>query len=336
METIMAAPDRPGPAAFIPPMPPPAPDRVGALGVLAGLRRNAYSAFPPRCRAQAVVVLPMPGRDVVIAAGPQAIRDVLATRPELYRRIAAGDRIFRPLIGRGVAASEGQAWRRQRRTLAPAFTPRTVTLLAPHMAACTEAALGPLEASRGAPVDLLAVMQDLSLAVACTSMFSLETDVFGPQLRGLLQSYAGGIGRPRTSDFILPRWVPTLTTIRRAGFRRRWRALILAIIAQRRAAQAPGAPRDLFDLLSEAYGDREADLLADEVSTMIFAGHETTGLTLFWPATCWPTRPTGATPSGGRRGGWTCRQAGPGRPSAPCRSRAPWWTRRCGSTRRPT
>ncbi|WP_342108612.1 cytochrome P450 [Methylobacterium sp. SI9] len=282
METIMAAPDRPGPAAFIPPMPPPAPDRVGALGVLAGLRRNAYSAFPPRCRAQAVVVLPMPGRDVVIAAGPQAIRDVLATRPELYRRIAAGDRIFRPLIGRGVAASEGQAWRRQRRILAPAFTPRTVTLLAPHMAACTEAALGPLEASRGAPVDLLAVMQDLSLAVACTSMFSLETDVFGPQLRGLLQSYAGGIGRPRTSDFILPRWVPTPTTIRRAGFRRRWRALILAIIAQRRAAQAPGAPRDLFDLLSEAYGDREADLLADEVSTMIFAGHETTGLTLFW------------------------------------------------------
>ncbi|MCJ2072919.1 cytochrome P450 [Methylobacterium sp. J-030] len=282
METITAAPDTPGPTAFAPPMPPLAPDRVGALGVLAGLRRNAYSAFPARCRAQAVVVLPLPGRDIVIAAGPQAMRDVLATRPDLYRRIAAGDRIFGALIGRGVAASEGQAWRRQRRTLAPAFTPRTVTLLAPHIAACAEAALAPLEASRGAPVDLLGVMQDLSLAVACTSMFSLETDAFGAQLRGLLQSYAAGIGRPRASDFILPRWVPTLTTLRRARFRRRWRALIDAIIARRRASQPPGAPRDLFDLLSEAYGDREEDLLADEVSTMIFAGHETTGLTLFW------------------------------------------------------
>ncbi|WP_267428253.1 hypothetical protein [Methylobacterium sp. GC_Met_2] len=77
METLTAARDRGGPAAFIPPMPPLAPDRVGALGVLAGLRRNAYAAFPPRCRAQGVVVMPPPGRDVVIAAGPQAMRDVL-------------------------------------------------------------------------------------------------------------------------------------------------------------------------------------------------------------------------------------------------------------------
>ncbi|MFB0487968.1 cytochrome P450 [Methylobacterium sp. OAE515] len=282
MDTVITATDTPGQASFAPPMPPLAPDRVGALGVLAGLRRNAYSAFPPRCREQAVLVLPMLGRDVVIAAGPQAMRDVLATRPDLYRRIAAGDRIFGALIGRGVAASEGQAWRRQRRTLAPAFTPRTVTLLAPHMAACAEAAFARLEASRGEPVNLLGVMQDLSLAVACTSMFSLEVDAFGPQLRALLLSYADGVGRPRASDFILPPRVPTLATLRRARFRRRWRALILAIIAQRRAAHHPGAPRDLFDLLSEAYGDREEDLLADEVSTMIFAGHETTGLTLFW------------------------------------------------------
>lgn len=282
MDIISEATDTPGQASFTPPMPPLAPDRVGALGVLHGLRRNAYSAFPHRCREQAVLVLPMFGRDVVVASGPQAIRDVLATRPELYRRIAAGDRIFGALIGRGVAASEGQAWRRQRRTLAPAFTPRTVTLLAHHMAACAEATLAPLEASRGAPVDLLGVMQDLSLGVACTSMFSLESGTFGPQLRGLLLSYAGGIGRPRASDFILPHWVPTFTTVRRSRFRRRWRALILAIIAQRRASHPPGAPRDLFALLAEAYGNRDEDLLADEVSTMIFAGHETTGLTLFW------------------------------------------------------
>jgi len=136
MEIMTEAPNTRGPAAFTPSMPPLALDHVGALGVLAGLRRNAYSAFPPRYREQAVVVLPMPGHDVVVAAGPQAMRDVLATRPDLYRRIAAGGRIFGALIGRGVAAGGGQAWRRQRRILAPAFTPRTVSLLAhtwPHV-----------------------------------------------------------------------------------------------------------------------------------------------------------------------------------------------------------
>lgn len=269
-------------SCFVPPMPRSAPDGIGALGIVARLCRNAYSAFPPRCRDQPVLVLRMPGRDIVIASAPESMRDVLATRPDLYKRIAAGDRIFGALIGRGVASSEGEAWRRQRRTLAPAFTPRTVNLLARHMVTCAEGAFRPLEASRGPAVDLLRVMQELSLDVACTSMFSLETGVFGTELRDLLTSYADGIGRPRASDFLLPRWMPTPTTFGRSRFRVRWRSLILAVIAERRAGLPPGSPRDLFDLLSDAYGDDQEGLLADEVSTMIFAGHETTGLTLFW------------------------------------------------------
>jgi cytochrome P450 len=61
--------------------------------------------------------------------------------------------------------------------------------------------------------------------------------------------------------------------------------LIHSIIEARcRAAHAGGA-RDLFDLLSEAHGPDSEDLLADEVSTMIVAGHETTALTLFWACT---------------------------------------------------
>jgi cytochrome P450 len=50
----------------------------------------------------------------------------------------------------------------------------------------------------------------------------------------------------------------------------------------RRAAGPVNAARDLFDLLSEAHGADREDLLLDEVSTMIVAGHETTALTLFW------------------------------------------------------
>lgn len=268
--------------AFVPPMPPLAPDRTGGLGILLRLRRDAFSAFPARCFDEPVLRLPLLGRDLVVAASPDAIRDVLATHPERYRRVSAGDRIFGALIGRGVAASEGEDWRRQRRILAPAFTPRTVTVLARHIATCAEKACSSLEAARGEPVDLLKAMQELSLDVACTTMFSLEAATFGREMRELLLFYAGGIGRPRASDFLLPRAVPTLTTLRRARFRKRWRALVLGLIARRRAGLPPGAPRDLFDLLSDAYAGEEEDLLADEVSTMIFAGHETTGLTLFW------------------------------------------------------
>jgi cytochrome P450 len=63
-------------------------------------------------------------------------------------------------------------------------------------------------------------------------------------------------------------------------FRRRWLRLMRAVIAMRRAAGRAEAARDLFDLLAEAHESEE--LLLDEVSTMIVAGHETTALTLFW------------------------------------------------------
>jgi cytochrome P450 len=71
----------------------------------------------------------------------------------------------------------------------------------------------------------------------------------------------------------------------RVLFRRRWKRLIGSIIAMRRKAGSAGSPRDLFDLLSQAHGADNQDLLVDEVSTMIVAGHETTALTLFWMCT---------------------------------------------------
>jgi len=53
------------------------------------------------------------------------------------------------------------------------------------------------------------------------------------------------------------------------------RGLIRSIIDVRRKAENTGSPRDLFDLLSQAHGADREDLLVDEVSTMIVAGHET-------------------------------------------------------------
>jgi len=44
----------------------------------------------------------------------------------------------------------------------------------------------------------------------------------------------------------------------------------------------PVPPATLFGLLSVVYGLDDDNLLVDEVSTLLVAGHETTALTLFW------------------------------------------------------
>ncbi|MFH6786201.1 cytochrome P450 [Methylobacterium sp. MA0201] len=58
-----------------------------------------------------------------------------------------------------------------------------------------------------------------------------------------------------------------------------------AVLAARREQGSGSAARDLFDLLIEAHGDSPGGLLADEVGTLIVAGHETTASTLFWACT---------------------------------------------------
>jgi cytochrome P450 len=247
-----------------------------------GLGRNAYTAFPRRCLDEPVVRLRFAGRNLVIASSPDAIRHIMLMCAEDYVRLPLGRRVLGPIVGRGLLVSEGATWRQQRRAMAPAFTPRNIPLMARHIVRCADIACTGLERSLGAPVDLLKELQMLSLEIAATSLFSIEAATFGPKMRQLVTEYMGSVGRLYLTDVLLPESFPTLLRARRTLFRRRWTALIRSTIDLRRRADQAGTPRDLFDLLSDAHAADDQDLLADEVSTMIVAGHETTALTLFW------------------------------------------------------
>jgi cytochrome P450 len=279
--------EHPGRTSVVPPMPPMASNKVGGLRVLLAMRRNAYSAFPARCLDEPVVKLGAVGRSLVLAASPDAIRHIMLTHGEDYVRLPFGRRVLGPIVGRGLVTSEGEKWREQRRAMAPAFTPRNIPIMAQHIIRCAEAACDRLERSGGGEVDLFTELQALSLEIAATSLFSMEADTFGAELRATITEYMQTIGKLYPTDVFLPEGIPTPLRTRRAAFRQRWTRLIRSIIDERRRTQRADAdaPRDLFDLLSDAHGSNREDLLADEVSTMIIAGHETTGLALFWACT---------------------------------------------------
>jgi cytochrome P450 len=272
-------------AAVVPSMPPMASDRIGGMQMVFALRRNAFSAFPPRCLDEPVVKLRAAGRHLVLAASPDAIRHIMITHADDYVRLPFGRRVLGPIVGRGLLVSEGETWRRQRRAMAPAFTPRNVPIMARHIIRCTEAACDRLERSHGTNIDLLHELQILSLEIAATSLFSMEASKFGPELRKMVSEYMDTVGRLYPTDVLLPDGVPTPVRVRRALFRRRWKRLVRSIIEMRAGGARVDAPRDLFDLLWDAHGSDRENLLADEVSTMIVAGHETTALTLFWMCT---------------------------------------------------
>jgi cytochrome P450 len=272
---------------LVPPAPAPPEGALSARELIAAFRTNALRAWPRHAYETDIAERRFFGRSSVLVNAPEGIRRVLVDNHANYRRTPASVRILRPVMGDGLFISDGDAWRHQRRTLAPAFTPKAVRFIVPHVLACAGEALALLDARREGPVDLLAAMQRLALEVAGRTMFSLETRAHGEELRWRLASYAAELGRPRLLDFLLPLAIPSPQDLRRRRFSRAWMALVERLMAERRQAPPADAPRDLYDLLVAARDPETgaaftAAQLRDQVATLILAGHETTAVALFW------------------------------------------------------
>jgi cytochrome P450 len=95
-------------------------------GFARSLHDNAIGIFPPQAFEEDVVFRRVFGRQQIIMSRPAGIQHILVDNSANYRRTAAGIRILRPLLGKGLLLSQGEDWRQQRRTLAPAFAPRTM------------------------------------------------------------------------------------------------------------------------------------------------------------------------------------------------------------------
>jgi unspecific monooxygenase len=227
------------------------------------------------------------GRQQLLLNAPDAIRHVLVTNAANYQRNQAARRVLAPILGEGLFLAEGDAWRHQRRTIAPALAPRTMPILADHVVAACMAAEADLARLAYRPVALLPHMQTLALAIAGQSMFSLEMADFAVTLRELITEYGVNFAQPGVLDLLLPGDRQSPTDRGRARFRARWLGFLDGVMAARRAAPPAAGTRDLFDLLDSAR-DPETGAgfshaqLRDEISTLILAGHETTAVTLFW------------------------------------------------------
>ena len=281
--------DMPARTPLVPPFPPRASDTMTSLGRMAAMRHSAIGTWAQRAYQEDIVQGRFLGRSSFILNTPDAIRHVLVDNYENYTRTPAGIRVLRPMLGEGLLIAEGRAWKHQRRTLAPAFTPRAVASLVPHMTSAIDEAVVKLAANRGEPVDLREAMQRMTLEIAGRTMFSFGMDRHGAALRDFVMEYGARLARPHFLDLLLPLGWPTPQDFSRARFRRRWTRFIAMLMAERRAAgKNEGAPlRDLFDVMDAARdpetGQSFTDAqLGDQVATMILAGHETTATALFW------------------------------------------------------
>src|SRR6516225_5487562 len=194
---------------LVPPSPPRAPDGMTALGRMKAMRQSAISTWGQRAYEEDIIQGRFFGRSSFIVNVPDAIRHVLVDNYENYTRTPTGFRVLRPMLGQGLLIAEGRAWKHQRRTLAPAFTPRAVSTLVPYMIDVTDETIAELKAKSNTPIDLREAMQRMTLEIAGRTMFSFGMERHGATLRNFVMEYGDRLARPHLLDIALPLWFKT-------------------------------------------------------------------------------------------------------------------------------
>jgi cytochrome P450 len=229
--------------------------------------------------------LRMLGRDFYLLSHPGDVERVLVEHAGDLRRSLDARRLGLFVLGQGLLTSDGAPWRRQRKLMAAAFTPRRIHAYADTMDAIARARID--RWSDGASLNLHDETSRIAMRIVAEVLFGADVEADAEGVGACVRGIEAFFSSPEQA-LNLPPWAPTPANLRVHAARRRIDAIIYRIITERRAGRGarPGAPEvhDLLDALLTARDDAGAAMtdqqVRDECVTLFLAGHETTALAL--------------------------------------------------------
>lgn len=228
---------------------------------------------------------------------PDDVRSALVDHADHLVRWERGIAVFAQVFGQGLLVAEGEAWRRQRRMLAPGFMPRRMqglaTLMADAATMALDKALPAGQAEAMLPMDTL--FNRLTMDVIMRTLFGrpVDGDMADSADAAIwaTQELSQRALREMFLPMTLPDWLPLPGKAAKRRALRTLRRLIDHAIAERQALPPHGRPDD--DLLAmllaarDTGDDGDGSALAatevhDQCMVMFQAGHETTATALLW------------------------------------------------------
>jgi len=216
---------------------------------------------------------------------PDHAKHVLADNAANYHK-GMGLTEAKRLLGDGLLTSEGELWRRQRRTIQPAFRRDRLGDFAGMVADEASTLVSRLESKIGhGPVDVVAEMTRLTLSVLANALLDVDLSPFFSLGEAFEQVQDQAMFEMVTLR-MLPIWLPIPRHRRFHHALGQLEDAVMALVDERERNARPGSD-DVITRLLDAYRD-EPDpnvrrrRLRDELLTILLAGHETTASTLSW------------------------------------------------------
>ena len=215
---------------------------------------------------------------------PEHVHHILVKNTANYIKGFSHDKLRIPL-GMGVFTSEGELWRRQRRLMAPTYTPNAVTRFAALMLDETQRMLARWETqATDQPLAINQEMMRLTMSIISRSMFNLDIGAEFAEVGQALTFILDFTNQRSVTLVDPPLFLPTPLNRRLKRALKTLDGFLYGLIAQRRL-QVPGD--DLLSVLMHARDEETGQpmsdqQLRDEVLITFFAGHETTAQLLTW------------------------------------------------------
>lgn len=243
--------------------------------------RSPFRDFPRwAARYGDPFTIPTVNGTVVITGDPELVKTIFAADPDLYGPWAV-DALGPTLGQRSVFMLEGAKHTRERKLLAP---PLHGDRMRAYAGVIADVARRRFAAVSGASrVVTLELAQQISLEVITRAIFGADDDA---RSLALQSAVLGLVEASSPLMFFMPFLQKELGGFGPwARFRRKFVALDAMLQEQiERARRSPG--EDVCSLLAQArYDDGEPmpdAAIRDELRTMLFAGHETTAITIAW------------------------------------------------------
>ncbi|HEX3588113.1 MAG TPA: cytochrome P450 [Pseudonocardiaceae bacterium] len=265
---------------------PPGPPRSATLTLLRKLASDRLSLMTEaRDTYGDAVRVAIGPKTLYIFNHPDYAKHVLADNAGNYHK-GIGYVEARRALGDGLLTSEGELWRKQRRTIQPVFQHKRVAAQAELITTEADRLVRRLRARIGTgPVDVLNELTGLTLGVLGQALLDTDLSAFASVDHSFEAVQDQAMHEMETLGMV-PMWLPLAKQRRFRRARRHLGKVVDELVAERNANPRADGDDVLTRLIASTNAEADPRVgeqrMRDELVTLLLAGHETTASTLCW------------------------------------------------------
>jgi enediyne biosynthesis protein E7 len=264
----------------------PGPPRTAMMSLLPKMVRNRLAVMAGAVAQYGDAVrIPLGPKTLNLFNHPDHAKYVLADNPGNYHK-GIGLVHARRVIGNGLLTSEGELWRKQRKTIQPVFQAKRIAQQFDAIADEAENMVSRLRMRVGeGPVDIRQEMTGLALGVLGRTLLDTDLGAF-ESIGESFEAVQDQAMFEMMSLNTVPLWVPLPKQNRFRRARKDLQDITDKLVADRRAHPSATGDDVISRLIESTQQETDPQVararMRDELVTLLLAGHETTASTLSW------------------------------------------------------